>query len=104
MEQAAVISFFLFVFCLIYWIHDDDDNFFNVIIGIISFLVFIFSTASLNKKDKEIDTLTIQEIDYAVNKCSSFGGLREFRGDVIICMDKTEIKMNFEPEKKVEAE
>lgn len=50
------------------------------------------------------DIVTIQEIEYAINKCSSFGGLKEFRGDVIICSDKTEIIMNFEPEKKVETE
>ena len=104
METAAAISLCMTFFCGIYWFFDDDDPTFVFIGCVISFMIFIFSMNGLIKKDDTIDSLTIQEIEYAINKCSSFGGLKEFRSDVIICMDKTEINMNFEPEKKVEAE
>lgn len=104
MEVAVGISFLVFLFCLIYWLHDDDDNSLIFFVGVVSFMVFVFSVNALVKREETLDTVTIEEIEYAINKCSSFGGLKEFRSDVIICTDKTEINMNFEPEKKVEAE
>lgn len=104
METAAAISLCMTFFCGIYWFFDDDDPTFVFIVGVISFMVFVFSVNGLTKKEHETNSITIQEIEYAINKCSSFGGLKEFRSDVIICMDKTEININFEPEKKVEAE
>jgi len=104
MEIAVGVSFVLFISCMIYWFFDDDDPTFVFIVGVISFMVFVFSVNGLTKKEHETNSITIQEIEYAINKCSSFGGLKEFRSDVIICMDKTEININFEPEKKVEAE
>jgi hypothetical protein len=79
------------------------DDYYGVFVGAIFFilglLLFIFSSKPHND-----GSITIQEIEYAMNKCSSFGGLKEFRDGVIICMDKTEIKLNFEPVKKVEVE
>lgn len=108
METAAVMSFFICLFSFVYWFVDDNDNAFVFFVGVISLLVFAFSVGEMVKKEKQkeevVDSITVQEIEYAINKCSSFGGLKEFRSDVIICMDKTEINMNFEPEKKVEAE
>lgn len=67
--------------------------------------LFIAIGAFIPLPDTDDDhVITVQQIEYIVNKCSSFGGLKEIRNDDIICMDKTKIKNEFNPEQKVEAE
>ena len=103
MLTAALILFMVLIVSFAIWVEDDSVIAFIVTAICAIALLCIFAFMPAPPKIKQ-DSITIQEIEYAINKCSSFGGLKEFRSDVIICMDKTEINMNFEPEKKVEAE
>ncbi len=103
MEGVGVVLTIAGLFLLIVALATEEGlfAFFGVIFCAFGILMLLHGDDTVTIPD---DTVTIQEIEYAINKCSSFGGLKEFRSDVIICLDKTEIKMNFEPEKKVEAE
>lgn len=103
MIGVALVIFFVMVVAFAIWI--EEDNIVAFVITCICAIILLGTIASMpaSPQIKE-DSVTIQEIEYAVNKCEPFGGLKEFRSDVIICMDKTEIKMSFEPEKKVESE
>ena len=109
MEVVMIISLILCITSFWYWIFDDNNEKIPFFIGTISFLVLIsciiIDVDGKKKQKKNEDSFTtIEQIEYAVNKCSPFGGLKALHTDVIICMDQTQIKMNFEPEKKVEVE
>lgn len=100
MEILVVLMMSVMIWGLFTWL--DDDNTVGAVIAVVfaSILLAMFFTMP-TKKPTEQDVLTLQEIEYGISKCASFGGLKAIRDDdTIICADKTEIK----PEKKVEAE
>ena len=92
----AVVALFAFFIMIIAYVIDDDTVAF---IAFISGLVCLFALGLSLVSDEVNCSITAQEIEYVVNKCSSFGGLKEFTRDDIICMDGTAIKMNFIKEK-----
>ncbi len=79
------------------WLSTDNEA--TAVIAFISGLVCLFLLILALVSDEGYRPITAQEIEYIVNKCSSFGGLKEFTRDDIICMDGTAIKMNFIKEK-----
>ena len=100
MEAIFLILLIVGIIILVVGVVVDESSF--MIFGIIFICASAFFIPLLDTDDDHV--VTIQQIEYAVNKCSSFGGLKEIRNDDIICMDKTKIKNEFKPEKKVEAE
>lgn len=94
MEVVIAISFILCITSFFYWIFDDDSHIVPFAVGSISFVIYKNSQKEPQHKEEHSFT-TIEQIEYAVNKCSSFGGLKALHTDVIICMDETQIKKRY---------
>lgn len=105
METIIVIGLVLFIVGGIHWLMSSYDDHSGAYVGLFGFVLMVICiNVEENKRKNPPTPITLERVQYIVNKCEPFGGLKHFINDDIVCADGTQIKMNFTPETKVEQE